>query len=79
MAGLGQPDAGMLAAYNAGAGSMSRLGDPGAPGGNGLGDMTGMLGPDGQQFSNDELMMAYGFGDEFMALNFGMEQGGWAF
>lgn len=32
------------------------------------------LGP--MDFTNDELM-AFGFGDEFLAMNFGFEQGNW--
>lgn len=32
------------------------------------------LGP--MDFTSDELM-AYGFGDEFLAMNFGFEQGNW--
>lgn len=39
------------------------------------------MGPEGMNlmdFTTDELM-AYGFGDEFMAMNFGFDQGGgWA-
>jgi hypothetical protein len=60
---------------------INQMAAPGPPGYDQTGMMPYMMpGPGGDMipidFTNDELM-AFGFGDEFLAMNFGFETGGW--
>lgn len=51
------------------------------PGVNEVGGFNPYMGMDDSMGNMDLDLMAYGFGDEFLAMGFGMgiEQGGWAF